>query len=138
LKLRLLTNTLDIDTVVATSMLTTTSGALPSTLFERLRSNPCKVQEIVGRVEAQHGSILEHNRFVWELEAQIDEVNEVLLDTSFLTFTKLSEDQWLLSGNLRTIAEYYQQKDSLFTKALVDSIFEVTPTLHHFIRSLRR
>ena len=138
MKLSLLTNTPDIEVVVATSMLTTTSGALPSTLYERLRSNPVKAQEIVGRVEAQHGSILEHNRFVWELEATSAEVNEVLLDTAFLTFTKLSEDHWLLSGNLRTVAEYYHQKDSTFTNALVDSILDVTPTLHRFIRGLRR
>jgi hypothetical protein len=133
LKLRLLTSTPEIETVIATSMLTTTSGALPSKLYERLRSNPEKVKEIVARVEAQHGSILEHNRFVWELEASPEEVNEIFLDTGFLTFTKLSDKLWLLSGNLRTIVEYTQLKNNELTQELVNSISEAVPILHHFM-----
>jgi hypothetical protein len=135
--LRLLLSTPEIETVVATSMLTTTSGALPSTLYERLKKNPSKVKEIVGRVEAQHGSILEHNRLVWEIKATIEEVNEIMLDTSFLVFTKLSNDRWILSGNLRTVVEYYKLKDCEFTRALVDSLTDVLPNLHSFIRRLR-
>ena len=133
MKLRLLTSTPEIETVIATSMLTTTSGALPSKLYERLRSNPEKVKEIVARVEAQHGSILEHNRFVWELEASPEEVNEIFLDTGFLTFTKLSDKLWLLSGNLRTIVEYTQLKNNELTQELVNSISEAVPILHHFM-----
>ena len=133
MKLRLLTSTPEIETVIATSMLTTTSGALPSKLYERLRSNPEKVKEIVARVEAQHGSILEHNRFVWELEASPEEVNEIFLDTGFLTFTKLSDKLWLLSGNLRTIVEYTQLKNNELTQELVNSISEAVSILHHFM-----
>jgi hypothetical protein len=127
LRLELVAHTPNVETMIATSMLTTTSGAQPSTLYDRLLNKPGKVKEIVGRAEVQHGNILEHNRLVWLLEATDDEVLEATLDTSFLTFTRLSENKWLLSGNLRTVVEYAQRKKTPFTEALAATAKNVAP-----------
>ena len=69
MRLNLISYSPNIETLIATSMLTTTSGAQPSILFERLKERPEKVQEIVERVEVQHGNILEHNRLMWDRNA---------------------------------------------------------------------
>jgi len=129
LRLELVAHTPNVETMIATSMLTTTSGAQPSTLYDRLLNKPGKVKEIVGRAEVQHGNILEHNRLVWLLEATDGEVLETTLDTSFLTFTKLSENKWLLSGNLRTVVEYAQRKKTPLTDALAASAKNVAPDI---------
>jgi hypothetical protein len=129
LRLELVANTPNVETMIATSMLTTTSGAQPSTLYDRLLNKPGKVKEIVGRAEVQHGNILEHNRLVWLLEATEDEVLEATLDTSFLKFTRLDENQWLLSGNLRTVVEYAQRKKTPLTDALVVTAKNVAPDI---------
>jgi len=129
LRLELVAHTPNVETMIATSMLTTTSGAQPSTLYDRLLNKPGKVKEIVGRAEVQHGNILEHNRLVWLLEATDGEVLEATLDTSFLTFTKLSENKWLLSGNLRTVVEYAQRKKTPLTDALAATAKNVAPDI---------
>lgn len=129
MRLELVAHTPNVETMIATSMLTTTSGAQPSTLYDRLLNKPGKVKEIVGRAEVQHGNILEHNRLVWLLEATDGEVLETTLDTSFLTFTKLSENKWLLSGNLRTVVEYAQRKKTPLTDALAASAKNVAPDI---------
>jgi hypothetical protein len=129
LRLELVANTPNTETMIAASMLTTTSGAQPGTLFDRLLNRPGKVKDVVGRAEVQHGNILEHNRLVWMLEATNGEVLEAALDTSFLTFTRLDEGLWLLSGNLRAIIEYSQRKKTPLTDALVASAKSVAPNL---------
>ena len=133
MKLELVAHTPNVETMIATSMLTTTSGAQPSTLYDRLLSKPEKVKEVVGRAEVQHGNILEHNRLVWMLEATGDEVLEATLDTRFLTFTRLEEKRWLVSGNLRTVVEYAQSKKTPLTAALVASVKDVAPNVHGFL-----
>ena len=138
MKLRLVAHTPNVEAMVATSMLTTTSGAQPSTLYDRLQRKPDKVNEIVGRVEVQHGNILEHNRLVWELETLESAVTEAMLDTRFLTFTRLENGMWLVSGNLRAVIEYAQAKKSPLTDALVASIMEVAPMVHGFAEAGRK
>jgi len=134
LRITLVAHTPDVEVMVAASMLTTTSGAQPSTLHERLQANPEKVREVVGRLEVQHGNVLEHNRLIWVLEATRDEVMDVMLDTRYLTFTKLDRNRWIMSGNLRAVAEYAHKKDTEFTGKLVESLKEVAPTIHQYIR----
>ncbi|OGD45035.1 hypothetical protein A3K69_07155 [Candidatus Bathyarchaeota archaeon RBG_16_57_9] len=134
MRIELVAHTPDVEAMVAVSMLTTTSGAQPSTLHERLLANPVKVGEVVGRLEVQHGNVLEHNRLVWLVEATRDEALDVMLDTRFLTFTGLGGDRWLMSGNLRAVAEYASRKETEFTRRLVDSLREAAPTIHAFIR----
>ena len=129
MRLELVAHTPNVETMIATSMLTTTSGAQPSTLYDRLLKRPEKVKEVVGRAEVQHGNILEHNRLVWMLEATDGVVLEAALDTNYLTFTRLDDGLWLLSGNLRAIVDYAQRKKTPLTDALVSSAKIVAPNL---------
>ena len=133
MKLQLVSHSPDIETMIATSMLTTTSGAMPSTLFDRLKAKPEKVADIVGRVEVQHGNILEHNRLVWSLEASRENVLDVLLKTNFLNFTE-NGDHWVVSGNLRSIIELHQMEPTEFTRALVETVKVASPRIYEFIR----
>ena len=134
MKIELVAYTPDVETLVAVSMLTTTSGAQPGVLYDRLLSNPGKVKEVVGRLEVQHGNILEHNRLVWLVEATPEEVIDVMLDTRYLSFSRLGGHEWLMSGNLRAVAEYACIKDTEFTQKLVESMSGAAPTIHSFIR----
>ncbi|MFH2112598.1 MAG: hypothetical protein ABIJ47_15220 [Candidatus Bathyarchaeota archaeon] len=134
MRITLVAHTPDVEVMVAASMLTTTSGAQPSILHERLQANPEKVREVVERLEVQHGNVLEHNRLTWVVEATRDQVMEVMLDTRYLTFIRLGDDRWLMSGNLRTVAEYAHQKNTEFTKKLVESVKKAAPTIHSYIR----
>lgn len=133
MKLKLVAYTPNIETMVATSMLTTTSGAQPSTLYKRLLANPEKVKKIVERVEVQHGNILEHNRVIWELEASSEEVMEVILNSKFFNFTKLENSRWIVSSNLRSVAEYSQNNSGVFIDMIIESIRETTPQIYGFI-----
>jgi hypothetical protein len=128
-KLELICHTPDVETLIATAMFTTTSGAQPSTLYKRLKNNPKKARRAVGRLELQHGSILEHNRFTWALEATEGEVLRIILENRFFIFTPIGESKWLMSANLRTILEYSENKRDGFGDALVDSVRELAPSL---------
>lgn len=134
MKFRLVSHSPDIETTIATSMKTTTSGAMPSTLFNRFKDRPQKVADIVGRVELQHGNILEHNRLVWSLEAPWKRVLDIMLKTKFLNFTELGDDRWIVSGNLRSVIELYRAHRDDFTVALVETIQEASPRIYDFIR----
>ena len=128
MKLDLIYHTPDVETLIATAMLTTTSGAKPSTLYNRLTEKK-RVADVVGRLEAQHGSTLEHNRLVWLLEAAEGEVLEIALRSRFFTLTELGDDRWLLSANLRTVVELAGDDDT-FARSLAESIQEVAPNLN--------
>ena len=127
MKLDLVYHTADVETLIATAMLTTTSGAKPSTLYNRLTEK--RVADVVGRLEAQHGSTLEHNRLVWLLDATEGEVLGLALRSRFLAMTKLGDDRWLLSANLRTVVELAGDDDP-FARSLAESIQEVAPNLN--------
>jgi hypothetical protein len=129
LNLRLIASTPAVETLIATAMLTTTSGAAPSTLFHRLSGEPAKVADVVGRLEVQHGSILEHNRLSWLLEASEGEILKILLKNRFFAFTRLGSTSWLLSANLRTVVEV-QGEDDEFSRMLLGSIRDVAPSVY--------
>ena len=129
MKLRLLVSTPAVETLIATAMLTTTSGASPSSLFHRLSANQAKVAEIVGKIEVQHGSILEHNRLNWFLEAEEGEILTILLVNKFFNVTRLGSDRWLLSANLRTVLEYQVEGDE-FSGLLMASIENLVPSIY--------
>jgi len=133
LKLTLIASTPGVDTLIATAMLTTTSGAAPSNLFHKLSSDTERVKEIVGRLEAQHGSILEHNRLDWLLEASEGEVLRVLLTSRFFRFTQLGSSRWLVSANMRTVVEYASEGGE-FSELVLESIAEKWPQVHAFGR----
>ena len=134
LKLHLVAHSPKMETMIATSMLTTTSGAMPSTLYNRLLVKPEKVADIVGRIEVQHGNILEHNRLVWRLEATRDEILTIMLRSKFFNITEAGEDQWIMSSNLRTLVEYHQANKDKFSEQMVESIKEAAPQIYGFIR----
>ncbi len=134
MKLRLVEHSPEIETTIATSMKITTSGAMPSTLFNRFKDRPEKVADIVSRVEVQHGNILEHNRLVWSLEAPRDRVLDIMLRTKFLNITDLGDNRWVVSGNLRSVIELHQAHRDDFTEALVESLQAVSPRIYAFIR----
>lgn len=134
MNLRLIAHSPNIETMIATSMLTTTSGAMPSTLYNRLLANPEKVSDIVGRIEVQHGNILEHNRLVWRLMASRDEVLSIMLSSSFFNITEAGENTWVVSSNLRTLVEYHQENHDEFSEKLVESIKDATPKIYSFVR----
>jgi len=129
LKLDLVYHTPDVETLIATAMLTTTSGAKPSTLYNRLKEKKERVADVVGRLEAQHGSTLEHNRLVWLLEAAEGEVLDLALRSRFLAITRLGDGRWLLSANLRTVVELARDDDPI-ARSLAESIQEVAPNLN--------
>ena len=129
MKLDLVYHTADVETLIATAMLTTTSGAKPSTLFNRLKEKKERVADVVGKLEAQHGSILEHNRLVWLMEAAESRVLDLALRSRFLAITRLCDDRWLLSANLRTVVELAGDDDP-FSRSLAESIQEVAPNLN--------
>ena len=114
-------------------MLTTTSGAKPSVLYNRLMQKEERVLEIVGRLETQHGSILEHNRITWYVEADEGEILRLLLRNRYFTVTRLGARSWLMSSNLRAVLEYVSEWDD-FGIDLVDSIKEVAPTIFKLAR----
>jgi len=129
LKLDLVYHAPDVETLIATAMLTTTSGAKPSTLYNRLKEKKERVADVVGRLEAQHGSTLEHNRLVWLLEAAEGEVLDLALRSRFLAITRLGDGRWLLSANLRTVVELARDDDPI-ARSLAESIQEVAPNLN--------
>lgn len=122
MKIDLITHTTDADVIIATAVLTTTSRSRPSTLFKRLQKDPERVADILGRIEVQHGSILDHNRLCWRVEASDNEVLGVLLKHRFFSFTRLVGNRWLMSSNLRTAVRYIQDYDDSFSETLVDTI----------------
>jgi hypothetical protein len=128
-KLELICHTPDVETLIATAMFTTTSGAQPSTLYKLMKNDPKKARRAVGRLELQHGSILEHNRFTWTLEATEGEVLGIMLENRFFNFTPIGENKWIMSANLRAILEYSEKKRDVFGDALVDSVRELAPSL---------
>jgi hypothetical protein len=131
LRLTLIAHTLNSEAMIAAAMLTTTGGAKPSTLYERLQANAEKVGDVVSHLEVQHGSILEHNRLVWMLEADEQLVLDTLLKTRFFTFTRLGGGKWLMSANLRAVLEYSEEYGGDLGDSLLDSIGTVAPNLRY-------
>jgi hypothetical protein len=134
MQIKLLTHTPYIESLVATAMLTTTSSVPPAIFFERLKKNPEQVKKIVSRLEIQHGSILEHNSLVWQVEANQEEILKILLECVFFNFTRLGATNWLLSCNLRTLVEYFFFSPNEFSRLLLDSMKHVAPTIYSSTR----
>ena len=134
LKLQIVTVTDNLEVLVAPAALTTTSGAQPSILYEKLLLNPEKTADIVSRIEVQHGSIMEHNRLTWVLEAKEKEVLDVLLKNRFFNFTRLTPEKWLVSGNLRTVIDYATFNEGELSFALIESIQCFAPHIYEHLR----
>ena len=92
----------------------------------------------MGRVEVHHGSILDHNRLCWVMEANDGEVLDILLSNRFFSFTRLDDSKWLLSSNLRTTISYAHEHRDSFSEALIDSLRDLVPSMHRKIRREKR
>lgn len=129
MRLDLVAHSPDVEALIATAMLTTTSGTRPSKLFQRLLKNPGKVREIVRRLEPQHGSVLEHNRFTWVMEASNEKVLEALLASKFFDVSPLGAGRWLMSANLRAVIEYSAGRKEALAEALISSLKGIIPSV---------
>ena len=130
MKLELIAATPELERLIATAILTTSSGSRPSAIFHRLSEEPGRVERLVSRIEVHHGSILDHNRLCWTLEATEGEVLDIYLRHRFFSFTRVGGSRWLVSANLRTAASYARQHRDAFGDALIESLAEVAPTIH--------
>jgi hypothetical protein len=129
MKLQLIGYTPHLEEVLATAVLTTTTGSTPSKVFSRVSGEPKRIKSLIGGLQLQHGSVLEHNRINWLLEASDEEALNLLLKSKFFNLTRLKAGFWLLSANLRTIVEYVRAEEGPMRDALFDSMKEFAPTM---------
>ncbi|MEM4726625.1 MAG: hypothetical protein QXD04_00015 [Candidatus Bathyarchaeia archaeon] len=129
LRLKLLSSTQNIEAIIATALLTTSTPSNPMDIYRRLLRDPEKIKALLNRVELHHGSLLEHNQLCWLLEASKDEVLEILMKSHFFYVTPLGELNWLVSSNLRTALRYVQRHKDEFSEALMETIRAVAPNL---------
>lgn len=85
------------------------------------------------RIETHHGSIFEHNRIYWIVEAEDSEVLNVLLCNRFFTFTKIGASKWLMSANLRAIMEFHRTCGNEFSSELIESLATMFPNIYESI-----
>jgi len=130
MKLEIISKTADMERLIVTSVLTTTSGKKPSRLFNELETNPNKVKKILRKLEVQHGSVLDHNILCMHLYGRESEVLDILLKSSYFSITKIENDEWIISSNLRTIIRYIQNYDDEFSRKLYDIVKTVTPNIN--------
>lgn len=64
------------------------------------------------------------------MEGTESDVLDVILRHRFFSFTRISDSKWLLSTNLRNAFSYANDNRDSFGKALIDSLKDVTPTIH--------
>jgi len=130
MKLELIEFTPHLEEIVAVAVLTTTAGSTPSRLFRRATKNPDRVKAILKGLQLQHGSVLEHNRVDWLLDASDGEVLHLLLKSKFFNLTNLKEGVWLLSANLRTIIEFVTAEKGPIRDALLNSMKTLAPNMY--------
>ena len=133
MRLRLIASTPDIEALIAAAILTTT-GRKPSEAYEALKREPRRAVRIVERLEFHHGSVFEHNRLCWLLEADEKAILELLLRNRFFHASRIGEGRWLLSANLRTIIEYVRRHRDSMAEHLLESIREVAPTVYRRLK----
>lgn len=129
MRLRLISYTPDIETIIATALLTTSNPSSPLEIYRRLSGDPERVRALLDRVELHHGTLLEHNKLCWLLEASKDEVLELLIKRHYFYATPLGESRWLLSSNLRMALTYAQRYRDQFSEALIETLRDVVPNL---------
>jgi len=134
LKLELIAHTENPELIAASAILTTCTGKNPARLVEELRRRPGKVERLLAGIPLTHGSVLEHNRLVWLVEADESEILRLILRHRFFEATQLREGLWLLSANLRTVVEFILEGGGWLRGALLESIRGVAPTIWRRLR----
>ena len=112
--------------------MTTSSRERPQDLYLSLRSREERVRKLIKRLVLKHGSVLEHNRFVFLADADESGVLALLLASRFFEVTRLGERTWLLSCNARTIVELLTGEAELppgAREALSEALRKAAPTL---------
>ena len=135
MEMRLLAATPDVELLIATAMLTTSSDETPADIYVALKGNEKRVHKLLKRLILKHGSVLEHNRLVFLAEADENEVLALLLAHRFFEVSRLEERKWLLSCNLRTVLETLmgEGRERLpegVREALITALKQVAPRLH--------
>ena len=130
MRLRLLYHTPEIEQVIATAVLTTCSKRGPISHFERLSKKPEKVKKVIKGLILKHGSVLEHNRFIWLVEAGDDEILDLSVRHRFLEFSKLGEGVWLMSCNMRTMLEVIESERGEVVEAMLEALKKSSPTIY--------
>jgi len=141
MRMKLVAVSPDVETIIATAMLTTSSKREPSDIFERLRERPDRVEKLLKKVILKHGSILEHNRLVFLAEGGENEVLELLLADRFFEVSRLPGGRWLLSCNLRTLISVLSRGVDLpegVREAFSRALREASPILWGKVMGLER
>ena len=132
MKLKLVAASPDVETVIATAMLTTCSQEGPAEIFRELKGRPEKVGKLLRGLILKHGSVIEHNRFIFLAEGSEAEMLELLLASRFIEVSRLGEGRWLLSCNARTIIELLTGHQNLppgVREAFSEALRRAAPTL---------
>ena len=82
-----------------------------------------------------HYSVLEHNRALWLVEGASK--REILLLSAkhkFLEISRIGDDAWVLSANLRTVLEMARSEKNELVDKLVGSMRRVSTTFAELIR----
>ena len=130
--MRLVAVSPEVETVIATAMLTTSSKKKPYEIFEGLRRRPDKVEKLLRKIIIKHGSVLEHNRLVFLAEGGEAEILELLLSDRFFDVSRLGGGRWLVSCNLRTVISVLSKPGGLpeeVVRALSEALREASPVL---------
>ena len=130
MRLRLLYHTPKVEQVIATAVLTTCSKRGPISHFERLSEKPEKVKKVIRGLVLKHGSVLEHNRFIWLVEAGDGEILNLAMRHRFLEFSKLGEGVWLMSCNMRTMLEVIESERGEVVEAMLEALKKSSPTIY--------
>lgn len=81
-------------------------------------------------LELGHYDILEHNSITWLAEAQENEVLSLLNSSKFFEASKIDENRWLITTNLRVLVEIARGNNhSPLTKELVSTLDVAAPNI---------
>ena len=134
MKLEIISNTPNLEKIIVTSILTTTSGKKPSLIYKNLEDSPNKIQNILKKVKIQHGSVLDHNIVCMYLHSEEELILDILIKSSYFYVTKIKLNEWIISSNLRTIIRYIQKyPDDEFAKKLYDVVCIIAPNIKGYL-----
>ncbi len=82
-----------------------------------------------------HYSVLEHNRALWLVEGASErEILRLPAKHKFLEISRVGDDAWVLSANLRVVLEMARSEKNELADKLVESMRRVSTTFAELIR----
>jgi len=133
-KLQLVAYTSNIELLIATAMLTTCKPGTPWEHYKELKKKPEIAEKLVKNIPLKHGSVLEHNRIIWIVEGTENEILKLIYENRFFEASKLSDNLWILSANLRAVIDYTASGEDEFRRELLDSIRYLAPNIWRRIK----